>query len=255
MQIEIVTLFPALLQGALEHGVLGRARQRGLIRVGYEDPRAHATGAHRSVDDRPFGGGPGMVGRPEPWSAAIDAAGARFAAPPLRVHLSAQGERFDQARARQLVAGVPGRWGGLLLVASRYEGLDERAIESRVDVEWSIGDYVLSGGEFAALVVVDVVGRLLPGVLGDQQSAVEESFSAARLDWPHYTRPPEWEGRKVPAVLLGGNHAEIARWRRAQSARRTLQRRPDLLVGQPLSTQEWTDLQEVLAEREVKENG
>jgi tRNA (guanine37-N1)-methyltransferase len=231
VHVEVVTLFPALVRDALMHGVLGRAIANGLVVVGFEDPRAHASGVHRSVDDRPFGGGPGMVGSPAPWAAAIDSAARRAGPSPLRVHLSAQGRVFSQALARDTVAalGTGKRWSGLVLVASRYEGLDERVVESRTDTEWSVGDYVLSGGEFACLVVIDVLARLVPGVLGDESSASEESFSAARLDWPHYTRPPEWEGRRVPEVLLGGNHARIAQWRLEQSLRRTAARRPELL--------------------------
>jgi tRNA (guanine37-N1)-methyltransferase len=255
MKIEVVTLFPDLVQAALRHGVLGRALERGLVQVGYSDPRTHAEGPHRAVDDRPFGGGPGMVGSPVPWAAAIDDSAGRLGGSVRRVHLSAQGRRFTQAAAREVVAEVLTSGLGLVLVCSRYEGLDERVVQSRIDVEWSMGDYVLSGGEFAALSVIDVLARLLPGVLGDERSAQQESFSEARLDWPHYTRPPEWEGRQVPAVLLSGHHAAIERWRRGQSALRTSQRRPDLLAQSPLSTLEHEDLSSVLVEREVTEHG
>jgi tRNA (guanine37-N1)-methyltransferase len=266
MQIEVVTLFPELLRQGLGYGVLGRAIERGLVGVGCEDPREHASGPHRSVDDRPYGGGPGMVGTPAPWSAAIDAASARLAtragtvvgggAGELpRVYLSAQGVRFDQAMARRLAATA-----GFVLVAGRYEGLDERVLESRIDLELSLGDFVLSGGEFAALAVIDAVARLRPGVLGDERSGEEESFSTeGLLDWPHYTRPVDWEGRLVPEVLQGGHHAQILRWRRKQALGRTWMRRPDLIAALEerggLDAVSRTLLKEYLAEREVEKHG
>lgn len=250
MQIGVVTLFPEMLRDALRHGVLGRALERGIAAVQTEDPRAHAGDAHRTVDDRPYGGGPGMVGTPAPWAAAIDAAAARLPAGALRLHLSAQGEPLTQRRVKELAAAP-----GFVLVASRYEGLDQRVIDSRIDGEVSIGDYVLSGGEFAALVVIDAVVRLLPGALGDERSSVEESFTEGRLDWPHYTRPVDWEGRLVPEVLQGGNHAAIRRWRLGQSVARTWVRRPDLIVQGGLSSEESRLLNEYLARREVKDNG
>jgi tRNA (guanine37-N1)-methyltransferase len=265
LRIEVVTLFPEMVRHALGFGVLGRALERGLVAVGTEDPRVHARGPHRSVDDRPYGGGPGMVGTPGPWSAAIDAAAARLAAGagrPVgpgeealpRVYLSAQGVRFDQALAREFAAGA-----GFVLVAGRYEGLDERVLESRIDREISLGDFVLSGGEFAALAVIDAVVRLIPGVLGDERSGDEESFSVGLLDWPHYTRPLEWEGRFVPEVLQGGHHAQIARWRRKQALGRTWLRRPDLIAALEgrggLDRESRSLLDEFLAEREVEKNG
>jgi tRNA (guanine37-N1)-methyltransferase len=250
MEIGVVSLFPDLLRGALGHGVLGRALQRGLVRVDVEDPRAHAPDAHRTVDDRPYGGGPGMVGVPGPWAGAIDALTGRLQAGVPRIHLSAQGEKFEQRLAREL-AVLP----GFVLVASRYEGLDQRLVDARIDRELSVGDYVLSGGEFAALAVIDAVVRLLPGVLGDDRSSVEESFSGALLDWPHYTRPIEWEGRAVPEVLQGGNHAAIRRWRLKQAVGRTWVRRPDLILSRGLAEEESRLLNEYLAEREVDKNG
>jgi tRNA (guanine37-N1)-methyltransferase len=250
LQVAVVTLFPELVRGASEHGVLGRALARGLAGIECVDPRQYASDAHRTVDDRPYGGGPGMVGTPAPWAAAIDAAVAQSPAGVPRIHLSAQGERFDQGVARELAA-MP----GFVLVASRYEGLDQRVIDARIDRELSLGDFILSGGEFAALAVIDAVVRLLPGALGDERSNVEESFSAARLDWPHYTRPVEWEGREVPQVLQGGNHAAIARWRLRESVGRTYERRPDLISGCGLSDEESRLLTEYLAEREVQKNG
>ncbi len=250
MQFEVVTLFPDLVREAGRFGVLGRAMERGLVRVGCEDPRAHTRDVHRTVDDRPYGGGPGMVLKPEPMSAAIDAAVARLPPGSPRVYLSAQGVPFTQALAREF-ATLP----GMLLVAGRYEGLDERVIESRIDREVSIGDYVLSGGEFAALVVIDAVARLLPGVLGDDRSAVEESFDSGLLDWPHYTRPVEFEGRKVPEVLQGGHHADIQRWRLKQAVARTWLRRPDLIARGGLPADAAKLLDEFLAEREGDEHG
>jgi tRNA (guanine37-N1)-methyltransferase len=224
-RIEVVTLFPEMIREALRHGVVGRALERGLIAVGTEDPRAQAHDPHRTVDDRPYGGGPGMVLKPEPLSAAIDAAMARLPAGSPRIYLSAQGRRFDQAVASELAA-LP----GLLLVAGRYEGIDERVLMSRIDRELSVGDYVLSGGELPALVVIDAVARLAPGVLGDARSSVEESFSAGLLDWPHYTRPESFEGSLVPEVLQSGDHERIRRWRLKQAIGKTWRQRPDLFL-------------------------
>ena len=250
MHIEVVTLFPELIHEAVKFGVLGRALERGLVRVGCEDPRGHSTDVHRTVDDRPYGGGPGMVLKPEPMTAAIDAAAARLPAGSLRVFLSAQGVPFTQSLAKEF-ATLP----GLVLVAGRYEGLDERVIEARIDREVSIGDYVVSGGEFPALVLLDAVARLLPGVLGDDRSAVEESFDSGLLDWPHYTRPVEFEGRKVPDVLQGGHHADIRRWRLKQAVARTWLRRPDLIARGGLSAEAAALLDEFLAEREGDRHG
>jgi tRNA (guanine37-N1)-methyltransferase len=224
VKIEVVTLFPQMIAGALEFGIVGRAIERGLLNVGTEDPRGHTSDVHRTVDDRPYGGGPGMVLKPEPMLAAIRAAQARLPGGSPRIYLSAQGERLGQAMARELAA-LP----GFLLVAGRYEGLDERVVELGIDREVSIGDYVLSGGELPALVVIDAVARLLPGALGDERSSVEESFVSGLLDWPHYTRPETFEGLTVPQVLLSGNHADIRRWRLEQATERTRKRRPDLL--------------------------
>src|ERR1700747_45939 len=218
-----------MIAGALGFGIVGRAVKRGLWSVGTEDPRAHTSDVHRRVDDRPYGGGPGMVLKPEPLLAAIRAAHTRLPEGAPRIYLSAQGEPLGQAQARELAA-LP----GLLLVAGRYEGLDERVVELGTDREVSIGDYVLSGGELPALVLIDAVARLLPGALGDERSNVEESFVAGMLDWPHYTRPEVFEGRTVPPVLLSGNHADIRRWRLERALARTRERRPDLVArGEP----------------------
>jgi tRNA (guanine37-N1)-methyltransferase len=224
MQIEVVTLFPRMIEGALEFGVLGRAVERGLLAIRTEDPRAHTADVHRTVDDRPYGGGPGMVMKPEPLLAAMRAAQARLPAGSPRLLLSAQGEPFGQRLAAELAA-LP----GMLLVAGRYEGVDERVIEIGIDRELSVGDYVLSGGELPALTVIDAVARLIPGVLGDERSSGEDSFVSGLLDWPHYTRPEVFEGCEVPAVLLSGDHARIRRWRLAQSVARTWRRRPDVI--------------------------
>ena len=226
MRIEVVTLFPELIHQATAWGVLGRAQERGLLSVGTEDPRSHVHDVHKTVDDRPYGGGPGMVLKPEPLSAAIAAAAARCPAGSVRVYLSAQGRRFDQARARQL-SQLP----GLVLVAGRYEGIDERVIQTCIDEELSVGDYVLSGGELPALLVIDAVARLLEGALNDARSSVEESFAGGLLDWPHYTRPEEFAGLRVPAVLVSGDHARIRRWRLKQALGKTWRVRPDLLLA------------------------
>jgi tRNA (guanine37-N1)-methyltransferase len=225
VHIEVVTLFPAMIEQALQHGVTGRALTRGLLSVGTENPRTHTSNVHQTVDDRPYGGGPGMVMKPEPLCAAIAAAMARVPAGSLRIALTPQGQLLNQALLRELQQAP-----GLVLIAGRYEGIDERVIESAVDRELSIGDYVLSGGELAALVLIDALARLMPGALGDERSNVEESFTEGLLDWPQYTRPEEFAGRRVPAVLMSGDHAAIARWRREQSQARTKLRRPDLLI-------------------------
>ena len=226
MRIEVVTLFPDMIRQALGYGVVGRALERGLLSVGTEDPRSYATDVHRTVDDRPYGGGPGMVIKPEPLTAAIAAARARCPAGSPRVYLSAQGPRFDQAKAQEL-ARLP----GLVLVAGRYEGIDERVIETSIDAELSIGDFVLSGGELPALVVIDAIARLTEGALNDARSSVEESFAEGLLDWPHYTRPEEFAGLRVPEVLVGGDHARIRRWRLKQALGKTWRVRPDLLLA------------------------
>jgi tRNA (guanine37-N1)-methyltransferase len=242
MKIEVVTLFPRMIAGALEFGIVGRALARGLLSVGTEDPRAHTHDAHRTVDDRPYGGGPGMVMKPEPLLAAIRAAHARLPPGSPRVCLSPQGEPFDQAQAAAFAA-LP----GLLLVAGRYEGIDERAIALGIDRELSVGDYVLSGGELPALVVLDAVARLLPGALGDERSSGEDSFARGLLEGPQYTRPEVFEGLAVPPVLLSGDHAGIRRWRLAQAVERTRRRRPELLARGRLTEEARRVLEELRA--------
>ena len=247
LAVEVVTLFPDTVRAQLAVGVVGRAIERGLVRVGAEDPRTYAQDVHRTVDDRPYGGGPGMVLKVEPLATAIAAAAARLPAGSPRIYLSAQGRPFDQAAAQRLAA-LP----GFLLLAGRYEGVDERLVEETIDEELSIGDYVLSGGELAALVVIDATVRLLPGVLGDAESAQQESFGAngALLDWPHYTRPEQWRGRLVPDVLRGGDHAAIRRWRLKQALGRSAERRPELIAGRELTNEERVLLEEYREEHE-----
>ncbi len=239
MRIEIVTLFPPLIEAGLAAGILGRAVSAGRLEVGIENPRSHAQDAHRTVDDRPFGGGPGMVLKAEPLALALRAAASRLPAGAPMIGLSAQGRPFSQAAARRL-ATLP----GFGLVAGRYEGIDQRVTDALIDEELSIGDYVLSGGEFPALIVIDAVARLLPGVLGDDASAAQDSFGDGLLDWPHYTRPEVWDGKPVPTVLLGGNHAAIRRWRLMQALGRTWRFRPDLLERRRLTPDERSLLEE-----------
>jgi len=244
VRIEVVTLFPALIEQGLRHGVLGRAVQRGLLQVGTEDPREHTHDPHRTVDDRPYGGGPGMVLKPEPLCAAIRAASARLPAGSVRIALCAQGALLSQRLVSELAA-----FPGLLLLAGRYEGIDERVIDLAVDRTLSIGDYVLSGGELPALVLIDALARLQPGALGDESSSATESFSEGIFDWPHYTRPESFEGHAIPAVLSSGDHAAIDRWRRKQALGRTWLTRPDLIGRAPLDAQRSELLAEFLAER------
>jgi tRNA (guanine37-N1)-methyltransferase len=226
VKIEVVTLFPEMIRQAVGHGVLGRAVSRGLVSIGTEDVRGHASDVHRTVDDRPYGGGPGMVMKPESLCAAIASAKARVPEGSRRVYLSAQGVRFDQSLAAQL-----SREPGLVLVAGRYEGIDERVIATSIDLELSVGDYVLSGGELPALTVIDAMVRLLEGALGDARSSEEDSFADGLLDWPHYTRPEDFAGIEVPAVLRSGDHARIRRWRLKQALGKTWRMRPDLLLS------------------------
>jgi tRNA (guanine37-N1)-methyltransferase len=220
VRIDVFTIFPGLVEGFAAEGLLGKARAKGVVDLRTHDPRDHATDVHRSVDDSPFGGGAGMVMRPEPVFAAVEAAD-----PPRPLYLlSAGGRRFDQAVARELAATD-----GFSLLCGRYEGVDERIAEHLCDGELSIGDYVLNGGEVAALVVVEAVARLVPGVMGNDASGAEESFGDGLLEHPQYTRPAEFRGWEVPEVLRSGDHARIARWRRAAGLARTMARRPDLI--------------------------
>jgi tRNA (guanine37-N1)-methyltransferase len=244
VRIDVVTLFPELVQALTEYGIPRRAAERGLLQLETWNPRDFTRDRHRTVDDRPYGGGPGMVMLVEPLRDAIRAARQAAGEPAPVIYLSPQGRRLDQAGVRELAQRPR-----LILVAGRYEGIDERLIEAEVDEEWSIGDYVLSGGELAAMVLVDAVTRLLPGALGDADSAGQDSFTEQLLDYPHYTRPEEVDGRRVPEVLLGGNHAEIERWRRQQALGRTWERRPDLLEGLDLDEERQRLLDEYLRQR------
>lgn len=244
MRIDVVTLFPEMVRAVAEYGVTGRAVQRGLLRIETWNPRDYTHDRHRTVDDRPYGGGPGMVMRYEPLRDAIRAV--RREAPGHRVaYLSPQGRRLDQAGMRELAKAS-----GFVLVAGRYEGIDERLLACEIDEEWSIGDYVLSGGELGAMVVIDAVARLQPGALGDEDSADQDSFSGGLLDCPHYTRPESIDGMTVPAVLLGGNHADIERWRLKQALGRTWRRRPDLLAQVELNREQQALLEAFIREQD-----
>ncbi len=233
LQVDVVTLFPDFVSATANVGVVGRAMSRGLLTLRTHNPRDHATNNHRTVDGRPFGGGPGMVMKPEPLLAAIAAARAAATAPARVIYLSPQGARLTQ---RKIVALA--RLPRLILVCGRYEGIDERVLQTAIDEELSIGDYVLSGGELAACVVIDAIGRLADGALGNAESAVQDSFSDGLLDCPHYTRSEAFDDATVPEVLKGGDHAAIARWRRKQSLGRTWLRRPDLLAAVELTTKD-----------------
>jgi tRNA (guanine37-N1)-methyltransferase len=232
-RIGVVSLLPELVTPVIETGVVGRAAERGLVALEQLSPREFTTDRHRTVDDRPYGGGPGMVLKYEPLRDAVHELRRRLPSGCREFVLTAQGRPFDQALAREL-AQAP----GLLLVCGRYEGIDERFTEAVISSELSLGDYVLSGGELAAAVVIDAVTRLLPGVLGDECSHVEDSFTAGLLDCPQYTRPEVADGRRVPQVLLGGDHEAVRRWRLKQALGRTWLRRPELLEERRLTKDE-----------------
>jgi tRNA (guanine37-N1)-methyltransferase len=241
-RIDVVTIFPEAL-APLQTSILGKAQSRGILALRVWDLRDFATDRHRTTDDYPYGGGPGMVMKPEPFFAAAREIAAETG-PPDRILLTTpQGRRFDQAMAREL-----SRLSHLVVLCGHYEGVDERVAVGLGAEEVSIGDYVLTGGEPAALVIVDATARLVRGVVGDEGSVQADSFSGGLLDFPHYTRPAEVEGLRVPEVLLSGNHAEIARWRRKEALRRTARRRPDLLAAADLSTEDRRLLEEIGAE-------
>ncbi len=239
MRFDVVTLFPEFVQQCVGFGVIGRAAQRGLLEVEAWNPRDYAEGGYRRVDDSVCGGGPGMVMLVEPLRRTLAAARQAAADTAPVIYLSPQGKRLTQDKVRQL-ARLP----RMILLCGRYEGIDDRLIEHEVDEELSIGDYVLSGGELAAAVLIDAIGRLQEGALGDAQSAEQDSFSDGLLDCPHYTRPVSHEFGEVPAVLLSGDHAAIARWRRVQALGRTWQRRPDLLEALKLDAEDQRLLEE-----------
>ncbi len=247
MNISVITLFPELVKGVVAEGVVGRAHKRGLVHLECVNPRDFAEDVHRTVDDRPYGGGPGMVMRADCLVKAIRQQ--RLKAKNTRtIYLSPQGRPLTQSMLAELTTQTD-----LVLVCGRYEGIDERIVDLEIDEEWSIGDYVLSGGELAAMVVIDGVTRLLPEVLGHDESAVEDSFSTGLLDHPHFTRPEVFEGLEVPNVLLSGDHQRIKKWRRQQALGRTQQRRPGLLANKELSEQDAVLLADFIKEIKTSE--
>ena len=230
---SVVTLFPEMFDNFFSQGVIGRAVKKGLIEVALYNPRDFTNDKHRTVDDRPYGGGPGMLMMVQPLADAIASAKAAASKQVKVVYLSPQGRKLDFEGVQAL-----SQYTDLVLVAGRYEGIDERIIETLIDEEWSIGDYVLSGGELPAMVLMDAVSRLIPDVLGHNQSAVEDSFTSGLLDCPHYTRPETYQDKSVPEVLLSGDHEKIRQWRLRESLKRTLQRRPDLLNNLALTEEQ-----------------
>lgn len=240
MIIDVITIFPEMFDGPMSASIIGSARERGLIELRVHDLRKWTHDRHRTVDDYPYGGGPGMVMKPEPLFAAIESVSALSEEPPYVVVFTPAGSRFDQRRAHMLADKRR-----LLLVCGRYEGIDERVM-TLADLELSIGDYILTGGELPAMVVIDAVARLLPGALGDDASSMEESFEHGLLEYPHYTRPALFRGSTVPEVLLSGDHARIAQWRRREAIRRTALRRPDLLQSADLTDDERAWCRELL---------
>lgn len=249
MRIDVISLFPPMFEAVSGHGISGRAVKNGLLTLRVWNPRDYTEDRHRSVDDRPYGGGPGMVMMNEPLTRAIRAARGEQNKTAKVIYLSPQGRRLDHAAVLEM-----SKREGMILLAGRYEGIDERLLEAEVDEEWSIGDYVLSGGELAAMVLIDAVTRQLPGALGDEDSAQQDSFVEGLLDCEHYTRPEDYAGRKVPEVLLSGDHEKIRRWRLKQSLGRTWLRRPDLLEKLTLNREQNQLLEEFQREHH-KESG
>ena len=244
MKFDIVTIFPRMIEAALAEGVVSRGIANGALDVKVVDLRGHTSDRHRSVDDVPYGGGPGMVMKPEPLVRAVEELRSRRGAPDAVILLSPQGKRFTQAEAGRL-----SRLRHIVLLCGRYEGMDERVPELVGAEEVSLGDFVVSGGELPAMIIVDAVSRLVPGVVGDEQSVAEDSFARGLLDYPHYTRPAEFAGLKVPDVLLSGHHADVRRWRRKSALARTLDRRPDLIESASLDAEDRELLEEILKER------
>ena len=240
MKFDIVTIFPRMIDAGLAEGVISRGIAKGVLDIRVHDLRDYTADRHRSVDDVPYGGGPGMVMKPEPVVRAVERIRATRGEPDAVILLSPQGRAFRQAEASRLRA-----LGHIVLLCGRYEGMDERVRELVATEEISIGDYVLSGGELPALVIVDAVSRLVTGVVGDERSVEEDSFSRGLLDYPHYTRPAEFAGQKVPDVLLSGHHADVRRWRRKAALARTLERRPELLAGAALDDEDRVLLEEI----------
>ncbi|MDH5785623.1 MAG: tRNA (guanosine(37)-N1)-methyltransferase TrmD [Chromatiales bacterium] len=245
MRIDVVTLFPQMFEAVSQYGITRRAVEQGIVELGTWNPRDYTHDKHRTVDDRPYGGGPGMLMKVQPLRDALHDAKAAGEGKAHVVYLSPQGRPLTQQGVKKLATQQH-----LVLIAGRYEGVDERFLEAEVDAEWSIGDYVLSGGELGAMVIIDTVTRLLPGALGHEDSAGQDSFSEGLLDCPHYTRPEVFEGKRVPSVLLSGDHQAIARWREKQSLGRTWLRRPDLLAAMELSDEQQGLLQQFIHEHE-----
>lgn len=249
MKVGIVSLFPEMFRAVTDYGITSRAVKQGLLELAYWNPRDFTADKHQTVDDRPYGGGPGMLMKVQPLRDAIAAAKESLGASTKVVYLSPQGRPLKQRAIRDFVDGER-----LILVAGRYEGIDERVIETAIDEEWSIGDYVLSGGELGAMVLIDAMTRWLPGALGHEDSAAQDSFNNGLLDCPHYTRPEVLAGQEVPAVLLSGNHEEIRRWRLQQSLGRTWLRRPDLLEDADLSDEQQALLDKFIQDYRVRES-
>ena len=245
MKLDVVTIFPRIVEAPLAEGIVGRAIERGLLDVRVHDLRDFTTDRHRVVDDVPFGGGPGMVLKPEPLFEAVDHVRGTRGAPDAVVLTSPDGSRFSHAEAERF-----SHLGHVVILCGRYEGVDDRVREHLATDEISIGDYVVSGGELPALVIVDAIARLVPGVVGDEESVAHDTFARGLLDFPQFTRPAEYRGLKVPSVLLSGHHAEIARWRRREALARTLMRRPDLLDDAELDPSDRRLLQDLLEQRE-----
>jgi len=241
MRVDVITLFPELVEQVISCGVVGRAAEQGLLELHCWNPRDYTEDRHRTVDDRPYGGGPGMLMKVQPLQDTIDALRKQNADARL-VYLSPQGKLVNQQTLAKQV-----ELGSVILLCGRYEGIDERLIEREVDEEWSLGDYVISGGELAAMVCIDAMTRLLPGALGHDDSAQQDSFSDGLLDCPHYTRPEEYRGERVPQVLMNGNHRDIDEWRQQQALGRTWQRRPDLLESLELDDRQQALLDEFIA--------
>jgi tRNA (guanine37-N1)-methyltransferase len=251
LNISILTIFPEFFDVYLRESVIGKALERGLFRLDIRNLRDYTLDKHRTVDDSPYGGGPGMVMKPEPFAEAIEDITAD-GVPTRVVMVSPQGKVFDQGMAEEFAKESR----RLLFLCGRYEGIDERVRLSMVDDEISIGDYILTGGELPALVIIDAAVRLVPGVVGDERSLADESFSWGILDYPHYTRPLEWKGMRVPDVLVSGHHAEVRRWRRKEALRRTMEQRPDLLEKAGLDKEDSKLIQEIQEEKDgLRESG
>jgi tRNA (guanine37-N1)-methyltransferase len=252
MHFHVITLFPEMIEQMCEFGVLGRAIKRGIIQLSCWNPRDYTQDRHRTVDDRPYGGGPGMLMKVQPLADAINAARQQAGEDAKVIYLSPQGRLLNQQAVMKMADRLEPK--ELILIAGRYEGIDERLIKQCVDEEWSVGDYVLSGGEMPALIMIDAVARMLPDVLGDADSAQQDSFMEGLLDCPHYTRPEEVNGQIVPEVLLGGDHKKIDHWRKKQALGRTWLRRPDLLETLQLNDEQKQWLSEFQREHEQSED-